>query len=87
MNPTSDPGVFIEDQRPGYVRYVNDEGARWEVHGMCDKRGDCLVGAVIDGEAITTLERARELAVAYTGLDVPVAPGFSGCCPLEVMVL
>lgn len=77
---------MIEEERPGYVRY-RSSSRRWEVHGVCDHRGDCLVGAVIDGEEVKTLARAHELAVAYTGLDCPVGPGFSGCCPLRVVVL
>ena len=81
--PTVDPHVQIEEQRDGYVRYTSDDGRRWEVLGTCDHRGDCLIGAVIDGEVVETPERARELAVAYTGLDVPVTPKFEGCCPLR----
>lgn len=81
MTPTSDPGVFIEEQSAGYVRYQNAEGRRWEVHGTCDKRGNCLVGAFIDGVQVTTLEQAQALCNAYTGLDCPVTPEFEGCCP------
>jgi hypothetical protein len=80
---TADPTVVIEDERPGYVRYRRDDGRRWEVRGACDRRGDCLVGAVIDGVFVPTRERAHELALAYQGLDSPVLPGFSGCCPLK----
>jgi hypothetical protein len=65
MQPTCDPTVWIEEQRPGYVRYRNAVGRRWEVYGACDKRGDCWVGAV--GPAPT--------------LDCPVTPEFRGCCP------
>ena len=79
---TVDPDIDIEEQRPGYTRYRHTDGRRWEVRGICDRRGDCLVGAVIDGETVTTLARAHELAVAYDGPDVPVGPGFEGCCPL-----
>lgn len=78
--PTADPTVVIEERGEGYVRYRNIEGRRWEVFGTCDKRGNCLVGAVIGGEIIKDIERAHELAVAYKGLDVPVTPEFSGCC-------
>ena len=81
MIATSDPFVMIEAQEPGYVRYRRADGRRWEVFGTCDKRGDCLVGAVIDGETVETIERARELALAYNGPDCPVTPEFSGCCP------
>lgn len=79
-SPTADPTVVIEERSAGYIRYRNIEGRRWEVFGVCDKRGDCLVGAVIDDEQVRTLERAHELAVAYAGLDCPITPEFSGCC-------
>lgn len=81
--PTTDPNVFIEEQADNYIRYCNSNGQRWEIFGTCDKRGNCLVGAVIDGEVIATLEDARKLAKSYTGLDVPVTPNFKGCCPLK----
>ncbi len=81
--PTSDPSVFIEEQREGYIRYRSLDGRRWGIEGTCDHRGDCLVGAVIDGEYVDSIERAHELALAYTGLDSPVTPEFSGCCPLK----
>lgn len=80
--PTADPDIQIEERREGYIRYRHADGRRWEVRGTCDQRGDCLVGAVIDGETVTTLERAHELALAYVGPDAPVTPGFKGCCPL-----
>ena len=83
MTPTIDPHVFIEAQRPGYVRYRADDGRRWKVEGVCDHRGDCLVGAVIDGTTVETIEQARALAEAYFGTDVPVTPDFSGCCDLR----
>lgn len=85
--PTADPGVWIDEQRAGYVRYVASDGRRWEVVGVCDRRASCLVGAVIDGEVVGTIDRARELAASYSGLDVPVSEGFGGCCPLKVVVL
>lgn len=71
MQLTADPTVVIEHERPGYVRYRSLDGRRWEIHGTCDYRGDCLVGAV------DPLLGPRE-----TRLDVPVLPGFEGCCPL-----
>lgn len=82
MEPTSEPDVQMEEIRPGLVRYFRDDGTSWEISGICDHRANCLVGAVIDGELIETIERARELADAYTGPDVPVTPDFRGCCPL-----
>lgn len=87
MTPTSDPSVLIEEQRVGYIRYRCKDGRRWEVEGVCDRRGHCLVGAVIDGAQVRDLDHLAEIAAAKPGridseLDVPVLPGFSGCCPL-----
>jgi hypothetical protein len=72
MIPTADPTVWIEEERVGYVRYRADDGRRWEIEGICDYRGDCLIGAV------DPLMGPRE-----DRLDVPVTPDFSGCCPLR----
>lgn len=68
MIPTADPYIFIEEQREGYVRYQRSDGARWEV-GVCDHRGDCMVGAVIDGHTVTP-DEAPLLAmttITYSG--------------------
>lgn len=83
--PTSDPHVFIEEQREGYVRYRCTDGRRWEVHGICDHRRDCMVGAVVDGVLIETVEQAR--ALPKPDLDCPVGPGFKDCCPLRIVEL
>ena len=88
LQRTVDPNVGIEDIREGYVRYRRiTDGRRWEVHGVCDKRGHCLVGANINGEHVSTIERARELAAAYAGPDCPVTPEFKGCCPFTFVEL
>jgi hypothetical protein len=71
VTPTVEPDVFIEEERPGYVRYRATDGRRWEIRGRCDYRGDCLVGAV-----------DPVLGPRETRLDVPVTPDFRGCCPL-----
>lgn len=76
MEATADPTVVIEAKGPGYVRYSCTDGRRWEVRGVCDMRGDCLVGAV-----------GPLLGPPGGRLDVPVGPGFKGCCPLEITVL
>lgn len=97
MIPTNDPDTMIEEQREGYVRYQHRDGRRWEVTGVCDRRGDCLVGAVIatpDG-LVQVRDRAHiaELKTLLgqeridSELDVPVGSGFTGCCPLEVVEL
>lgn len=82
---TADPSVLIEEKRAGYVRYRNTDGARWEVHGFCDDNRACMVGAVVDGTLIETVEQARALPTPE--LDCPVGPGFSGCCDLRVVEL
>jgi hypothetical protein len=72
MEQTSEDGVFIEERRVGYVRYIRPAtGQRWEIEGVCDMRGDCLVGSIdpLTGDPSTRL-------------DVPVTPEFKGCCPL-----
>ena len=85
MIATLDPYVWIEEQRDGYIRYQAEDGRRWEVHGVCDHNRACMVGAVVDGVLIETAEQARVLLAPE--LDCPVAAGFSGCCPLEVVEL
>ena len=95
---TADPFVVIEEQRTGYVRYRNIEtGRRWEVHGVCDRRGDCLIGAVIDTpdgpveikdhDHIEQLKQKLGRERIDSELDVPVGPGFRGCCPLRIVEL
>lgn len=92
--PTSDPSVVIEEQSEGYVRYRNSSGRRWEVHGVCDRRGDCLVGAVIDGFGLIKSKADLERAQKKLGrdridseLDVPVTPEFRDCCPFRFVEL
>lgn len=78
MRLTADPSVVIEEQRPAYVRYRRPvDGARWEVWGVCDLRGDCLVGSV-----------NPLLGPPSERLDVPIGPNYDGsCCPLRVVLL
>lgn len=85
--PTADPEIVIEAQREGYVRYRRADGRRWEVHGTCDRRGDCLIGAAIPG--FGTVARRGDIARARralggaridSDLDVPVTPEFRSCC-------
>lgn len=94
MIATADPRVFIEAQGPGWVVYRRPmDGRRWRVDGTCDRRGHCLVGAAIAGETVRDLEHLAELCERLgtdrpdSELDVPVGPGFRGCCPLEVREL
>lgn len=83
---TADPYVAIEEQRPGYVRYRNIDGRRWEVHGTCDYRGDCLIGTFVEGELIKDhahLEKIKKRVGKdrlQSKIDVPVTPEFDTCC-------
>lgn len=97
LAPTADDTVRIEDAEIGYVRYQSIDGRRWEVRGICDRRGHCLVGAVIQTPSglvqIESLEHLEALKAELgaeridSEMDVPVGPGFEGCCPLEITVL
>lgn len=92
--PTFDPHVFIEEQRPGYIRYWRIiDGRRWEVYGTCDYRGDCLIGSSIDGETVRDHAHLNELKTRLgverlvSEMDVPVTPEFEGCCPFTYVEL
>lgn len=88
---TADPFIFMEEVRDGYTRYRMVDGTgvairRWEVFGKCDKRGNCLIGSIIDGEQVRDHEHLAEIQASKPGrvdseLDVPVTPEFKGCCP------
>jgi hypothetical protein len=94
---TSDPDIFLEERRDGYVRYRRSDGFRWEVYGHCIQLGNCLIGANIqtpgglvevrDHAHIEELKRLLGRERIDSELDVPVLPGFSGCCPLTTKVL
>lgn len=91
LTPTADPFVFIEEQRPGYVRYRRTtDGRRWEVHGTCDRRGDCLIGSVIDDEQVRDHGHLKKMVKARgkdridSELDVPVTPEFDTCCGADL---
>ena len=80
---TVDPGVIIEEERLApsgeqcYVRYRRNDGQRWEVVGVCVRKGLCLRGAV---DPPLGPRRFRD--------DVPLGPNYDGsCCPLTVRML
>jgi hypothetical protein len=97
MIPTADPLIEIEKQSPGFVRYRHVDGRRWEVHGVCDRRGDCLIGAVLEtpGGPVTVRDHQHLVELREqlgseridSELDVPVSPGFDSCCPFEFVEL
>lgn len=82
--PTCGPHTFIEAERPGYIRYWRDfDNRRWEIHGYCDNRGECMVGAVLDGETITCeadITRLIQEGRIDGSLDMPVFPEQKNCC-------
>lgn len=102
MIATSDPFIFIEEQRDGYVRYQRADGVRWEVFGTCDMRGDCAIGAVIDTpdgpveihdhKHLRSLAKALNRTRIQSELDVPIGPDATDCCaspdgPFTIRVL
>lgn len=91
---TSAANVKLEEQRPAYRRYRH-ANRRWEVHGECDYRGDCLIGAVIENERgepeqvrdhqhIAELQERLGRFRIDSELDVPVAPEFDTCCGADL---
>lgn len=77
-SPTCDPYVVIEQERPGFVVYKNIlTGRRWSVDGVCDYRGNCMIGVVEPWPPKLRKDR----------LDVPVTPEFFGCCPFTFVEL
>ena len=85
MEQTQDPDVVIEERRQGYIRYRSlSTGRRWEVIGECVGLAHCIVGAIVDGKEIETLEEARKIWREYDfPLDSPITPEFTGCCEFE----
>lgn len=66
-------------------------GRRWQVIGNCDRRGDCLIGATVNGLTIEThddLAKSDLAAIdAARTYDTPVTPEFEGCCPFAYVDL
>lgn len=84
---TADPYVVIEARGPDWVSYRNtSSGRRWEVRGVCDRRGDCLIGAVLDdGTVIRDHAHLAELGDRPDSMyDVPVTPEFDSCCGSDI---
>jgi hypothetical protein len=85
LTPTIDPDIWIEEQRSGFVRYRASNGRRWEVHGTCDHRGDCMIGSTLaDGTLIEDHDHLQVLVAKgrfpESELDTPVTPEFNTCC-------
>lgn len=85
---TADPGVVIVATGPAMVRYRAADGSEWVVHGLCDQRGDCVIGSVVHGHQVRDRDDyrgLRELLGDRLGfrLDCPVTPSFKGCCPFR----
>jgi hypothetical protein len=90
---TSDPDVVIEARGLNMVRYRNTAGRRWEVWGACDRRGACMLGAVLPGFGEVRTYEDLDRAIAQLGPDLggafdrPVLPSFEGCCPFAYVEL
>lgn len=95
---TIDPYVVILEQREGYIHYRDTlTNKEWIVLGVCDRRGDCLIGSSIDTPegkvTIRNHEHLAELSESLgreridTELDVPVTPEFIDCCPFTYIEL
>jgi hypothetical protein len=92
MIETLDPNIQAEELRPGYARYRNKDGRRWEVHGICQHLGYCLVGAILpDGTEIRDVDHLNELRaweiLNPDKLDCPITPEFDGCCSFTYVEL
>jgi hypothetical protein len=100
LRPTADPEVVIEAQGDDWIIYRRSDGVRWRVSGRCDKRGDCVLGAVVTSPAgepvlIKSKRQLNRLAKEWNRpgridgpLDIPTGPGYGGeCCPLKVDIL
>lgn len=88
LKATVDPYIFIEQEAPGFVVYrqLDDRGLvvrRWSVTGVCDRRGYCMLGAIVDGKELTVQDilDGRTGERLQTHMDVPVTPEFKDCCP------
>jgi hypothetical protein len=95
MDITCDPDVLIEAQGHAWTIYrrVSSE-ERWSVVGICDQRGDCLIGAIVIDPTTSQFVQIKDHEhLAKLGprpdskLDVPVGPGFKGCCELKGTIL
>jgi hypothetical protein len=89
MLPTVDANIWIEEQEAGFVRYRSATGRRWEVHGICDRRGDCLIGSTLpDGTVIADHNHLRALVASgrlpEAEMDTPVFPEFDTCCGSDI---
>lgn len=106
LTPTIDPDVVIEEDiiLPDQIDPVSGNvgsrsityrsistGRRWQVIGNCDRRGDCMVGGVVNGFIIHTkadLDQAGFKAIeAARTFDTPVTPEFDSCCPFRYIEL
>ena len=87
---TADPEVVIESRKGDEIVYRRSDGLRWKVKGVCDRRGDCMIGAVVlDGVVIKDKKHLAQLVKKHgtridSLMDVPVGPNFSGCCPFKI---
>ena len=94
MELTADPDIEIEEKQEGYVRYRRlSDGRRWEVHGVCDRRGDCMIGVTVqlggsvivrDHEHLALLAKVFGRERIDSVEDEPVTPEFDTCCGADI---
>lgn len=94
MELTSDPEVIIEKREGESITYRRSDGVRWRVTGKCDRRGLCMIGAVLGDTQVESVEQLAHMCKVLgkerldSDLDVPLGPGYdSNCCPMIVEVL
>ena len=81
LTETYDEECFIEEQRPGYVRYWHKGlDLRWEVFGTCAATtiGPCSVGSV-EGDIGPPEGRLDVPHMPYTSCSLCVDGGFLIC--------
>ena len=75
---TRDPTVWIIQQELEYVVYETIYGESWEIHGTCNRCGECEVGG-IDDQIVWTGIPIGQPGACYNKfgdqrLDTPVRP-------------
>jgi hypothetical protein len=99
---TADSEVFVIECDKNSLTYERSDGHVWKVTGKCDKRGLCMLGAVVlspygEEVLIEHVEQLNRLAREWNreghiqtdeDLDVPISYNYNqSCCPFEIEIL